>query len=172
MNVTVHSNGRQPPTVASDEIDLGSSDFVAASALTAMGPSCLRRTSPIRFVSEPVRRERTAAKVTGHSPDMSRCAARADTPRTPARPRTQMVDAQPQIASCFDSMLTSDDPRHQRLRSLVSRAFTPAVLATVLELISLRARSRVSAMLRGHPNRVSDFVNEVAGPLPLQVCAT
>jgi len=83
-----------------------------------------------------------------------------------------MVDAQPQIASCFDSMLTSDDPRHQRLRSLVSRAFTPAVLATVLELISLRARSRVSAMLRDHPNRVSDFVSEVAGPLPLQVCAT
>jgi len=40
-------------------------------------------------------------------------------------------DQLPEIAEYFGSMIVLDDPRHQRLRSIVSRAFTPKVVARI-----------------------------------------
>ena len=37
----------------------------------------------------------------------------------------------PELSEYFGSMIVMDDPRHQRLRSMVSRAFTPKVVARI-----------------------------------------
>ncbi len=40
-------------------------------------------------------------------------------------PNITINDQTPELAEHFGSMIVMDDPRHQRLRSIVSRAFTP-----------------------------------------------
>jgi cytochrome P450 len=66
-------------------------------------------------------------------------------------------------------MIAMDDPRHQRLRGIVSRAFTPRVLKTIEESIRERARRLVSTMVGSHPEGNGELIAEIAGPLPLQV---
>lgn len=65
-----------------------------------------------------------------------------------------------------DSMVNLDDPRHARLRGVVSRAFTPRVLARIsadVERVAADIVDRVTA------ERPAEFVAAVAGPMPLQV---
>jgi len=78
-------------------------------------------------------------------------------------------DQLPEIAEYFGSMIVLDDPRHQRLRSIVSRAFTPKVVARIEASVRERARRLVAAMVANHPAGEADLVRELAGPLPLQV---
>jgi cytochrome P450 len=68
-----------------------------------------------------------------------------------------------------DSMVNLDDPRHARLRGVVSRAFTPRVLARISDDIARVASGIVDDVLARRPD---DFVTAVAGPMPLRViCA-
>ena len=58
-----------------------------------------------------------------------------------------------------------DDPRHQRVRLLVSKGLTPRMLTRLEEELRTRAARLVTAAVeRGD----SDFVAEVAGELPMQ----
>jgi len=66
-------------------------------------------------------------------------------------------------------MIVLDDPRHQRLRSIVSRAFTPKVVARIEASVRERARRLVASLIAKHPDGQADLVSELAGPLPLQV---
>ena len=66
-------------------------------------------------------------------------------------------------------MIALDDPRHQRLRSIVSRAFTPKVVARTEESVRDRAKQLVSAMIANNPDGDGELVTELSGPLPLQV---
>lgn len=68
-----------------------------------------------------------------------------------------------------DSMVNLDDPRHARLRSVISRSFTPRVVARISDDIRRVTRRVVDdAMTRGP----GDFVELVAGQVPFQViCA-
>jgi cytochrome P450 len=63
----------------------------------------------------------------------------------------------------------TDDPRHQRLRSIVSRAFTPKVVARIETSVRERAHRLVTSLIANHPDGQADLVTELAGPLPLQV---
>ena len=56
------------------------------------------------------------------------------------------------IAEYFGSMIVLDDPRHQRLRSIVSSAFTPKVVARIEESVRERARRLVRDMVANHPD--------------------
>ncbi|WP_323379585.1 cytochrome P450, partial [Streptomyces durbertensis] len=65
-----------------------------------------------------------------------------------------------------DSMVNLDDPRHAVLRRIVSRSFTPRLLARVeRDTVEIAARI-VSAVERERP---VDFVSAVAAPLPFEV---
>ena len=75
----------------------------------------------------------------------------------------------PEIAEYFGSMIALDDPRHQRLRSIVSRAFTPKVVARIEASVRDRAHRLVASLIANHPDGQADLVSELAGPLPLQV---
>ena len=66
-------------------------------------------------------------------------------------------------------MIVLDDPRHQRLRSIVSRAFTPKVVARIETSVRERAHRLVASLIANHPDGQADLVSELAGPLPLQV---
>ncbi len=66
----------------------------------------------------------------------------------------------------FGSMINMDDPRHARLRRIVSRGFTPRMLAQVdadVQRVATRVVDDISE--RGG----CDFVTDVAAALPLEV---
>lgn len=66
------------------------------------------------------------------------------------------------------SIVTMDDPRHTKLRSIVSRGFTPRMVATLEPRIRDIVRECIDAMAdRG----ACDFVTELAVPVPLLVIA-
>ena len=69
----------------------------------------------------------------------------------------------------FGSMINMDDPKHFRLRSIVSKAFTPKHIGQVEEYVRTKAAALVDRLLEQHPDGQCDFVTEIAAPLPLQI---
>jgi methyl-branched lipid omega-hydroxylase len=84
-------------------------------------------------------------------------------------PNITIGDNVPELAEYFGSMIVLDDPRHQRLRSIVSRAFTPKVVARIEASVRERAHRLVASLIANHPDGEADLVGELAGPLPLQI---
>ncbi|WP_214107707.1 cytochrome P450 [Acrocarpospora catenulata] len=82
-----------------------------------------------------------------------------------SEPTTNSIPDMPRwLAVYFGSMINMDDPRHARLRRIVSRAFTPRILAKMEEDLQQAAGEIISrASGRG------DFVTEIAARLPVQV---
>ncbi|WP_336213660.1 cytochrome P450 [Nonomuraea sp. LPB2021202275-12-8] len=70
------------------------------------------------------------------------------------------------LAVYFGSMINMDDPRHARLRRIVSRAFTPRVLAKMEEDLARAAAEIVDAAVAEGPG---DFVSQIAAKLPVRV---
>lgn len=66
----------------------------------------------------------------------------------------------------FNSMIDMDDPRHAKIRRIVSRAFTPKMLAKAEDDIAARATRIVDELVRTGP---CDFVSQVASRLPTEV---
>jgi cytochrome P450 len=73
------------------------------------------------------------------------------------------------LADYFGSMINMDDPRHARLRRIVSRAFTPKRVAGLQADIEATCARIVDGLLA---RRTGDFVAEAAAPLPIQVICT
>jgi cholest-4-en-3-one 26-monooxygenase len=65
-------------------------------------------------------------------------------------------------------MLNVDPPHHTKLRSIVSRGFTPRAIGNLREALSTRAEQIMRAALDGG---TGDFVSDVACELPLQAIA-
>ena len=84
-------------------------------------------------------------------------------------PSITINDANSDVSEYFGSMIVMDDPRHLRLRNIVSRAFTPKVVARTEASVRDRARRLVETMIETHPDGSGEVVAELAGPLPLQV---
>jgi cytochrome P450 len=78
----------------------------------------------------------------------------------------EIVDA-PELDSFRGTMLImTDPPRHTKLRSLVSKVFTPRMVAGLEDFM----RSTFSLLLDAiRPGQTYDLVTEIAGPLPLTV---
>ncbi len=69
----------------------------------------------------------------------------------------------------FGSMINMDDPKHFRLRNIVSKGFTPKEIARVNDYVKVKAVAIVDGLLERYPNGACDFVEEIAAPLPLQI---
>ena len=81
-------------------------------------------------------------------------------------PTAMIRDFPPRLEPFFRSMVNMDDPRHTRLRKIVSRGFTPRALAEVTPAVERRATSLIDAVLdKGE----CDFVLDLAAPFPLLV---
>lgn len=69
----------------------------------------------------------------------------------------------------FGSMINMDDPKHFRLRSIVSKGFTPKEVARVEELVFDKAKVIVDRIQEQFPDQTCDFVEHVAAALPLEI---
>ena len=82
---------------------------------------------------------------------------------------SNIADMNQELNEFFGSIINMDDPRHFRLRSLVSKGFTPTAVARVNEAVGTRATAIVDRLLDRHPDGQCDFVEEIAAPLPLEI---
>ena len=79
---------------------------------------------------------------------------------------TNIPDLPEAFNEFFGSMINMDEPRHGRLRRIVSRGFTPRALARLEAEVERRARETIDRVIdRG----ACDFVTEIAAPLPLEI---
>jgi cytochrome P450 len=83
-----------------------------------------------------------------------------------AKGATSIPDLPVEFNEYFGSMINMDDPRHARLRRIVSRAFSPRLIAKFEDDVRLAAASVVDDLLATGP---CDFVASVAARLPLKI---
>jgi methyl-branched lipid omega-hydroxylase len=83
-----------------------------------------------------------------------------------ARGATSTVDLPAEFNEYFGSMISMDDPRHARLRRIVSRAFTPRMIQKFEDDVQVTAASIVDDLLATGP---CDFVQHVSSRLPLRI---
>jgi cytochrome P450 len=79
---------------------------------------------------------------------------------------TSIMDMPETFLDFFGSMINMDDPRHARFRKIVSRGFTPRMLAKLEEQVQQAADDIVDRVLE---KGECDFVTEVAAQLPLKI---
>src|SRR3984957_8652961 len=83
-----------------------------------------------------------------------------------ARGGTSLIDLPPEFNEYFGSMISMDDPRHARLRRIVSRAFTPKMIKKFEDDVEVAAAAIVDDLLKTGP---CDFVQHVSARLPLKI---
>jgi cytochrome P450 len=169
--LTARPNGTPPPEIPLGDVHLDSLDFWSRNDdIRDAAFATLRREAPISFWA-PVDYEGFASGG-GHwaltKLDDIYFASRHPDIFSSAGGIT-INDQMPDIAEYFGSMIVMDDPRHQRLRSIVSRAFTPKVVARIEASVRERAHRLVASLKANHPDGEAELVGELAGPLPLQV---
>jgi cytochrome P450 len=79
---------------------------------------------------------------------------------------TQILDVPAEFNEYFGSMINMDDPRHARLRRIVSRTFTPKMIRKFEDDVQQVAAGIVDDLLEHGP---CDFVEHVAARLPLTI---
>ncbi|MBW2448737.1 MAG: cytochrome P450 [Deltaproteobacteria bacterium] len=78
----------------------------------------------------------------------------------------QIPDLPEELNEFFGSMIAMDDPRHARLRRIVSRGFTPRSLGRIEDEVQSRAVAVIDRVIdRGE----CDFVSDIAAALPLEI---
>jgi len=171
VGITTRTNGTAPPDVPLADIDLGDWKFwVLDDDLRDGAFATLRREAPVSFY-EPLETP-AATGGAGHW-----AVTKFDDVHFASRhphifsssPSIVINDGNPDVSEYFGSMIVMDDPRHLRLRNIVSRAFTPKVVARTEASVRERARRLVETMTAAHPDGKGEVVAELAGPLPLQV---
>jgi methyl-branched lipid omega-hydroxylase len=83
-----------------------------------------------------------------------------------ARGATSIEDLPAEFNEYFGSMINMDDPRHARLRRIVSRAFTPKMIKKFEDDVQITAAGIVDDLLATGP---CDFVQHVSARLPLKI---
>ncbi|MDR3649193.1 MAG: cytochrome P450 [Acidimicrobiales bacterium] len=79
---------------------------------------------------------------------------------------TTILDMPPELLEFFGSMINMDDPRHARLRRIVSAAFNPRMVRAVEDNIEQVADEIIGKV---REKGECDFVTEVAARLPLKI---
>ena len=79
---------------------------------------------------------------------------------------TNIPDLPPEFNDFFGSMINMDDPRHARLRKLVSAGFTPRMLQRNVEDVDAAAKTIIHRLQEAGPG--CDFVTACAAWLPVK----
>ena len=79
---------------------------------------------------------------------------------------TSIIDMPDEMLDFFGSMINMDNPRHARLRRIVSAAFNPRMIKSIEDRIELVANDVID---RVASSGGCDFVTEVAARLPLEI---
>jgi cytochrome P450 len=160
--------------LTADQIDLSATEFWARPWDEREGAfQTLRRERPMPFYEEPEIPEALSyviPKGKGYYA-LTRHAHIAEASRHPeifqsGRGATSIIDMPEEMLDFFGSMINMDNPRHARLRRIVSAAFNPRMIKSIEDQIELRADDVIDRVAdRG----ACDFVVEVAARLPLEI---
>ncbi len=154
-----------------DDVDLSNIEFWSAPIEEREGAfALLRRERPVSFHEEfepppemPLPKGPGYWAVTRHA-DLLEASRRADV--FCSGKGSQIPDLPEELNEFFGSFISMDDPRHARLRRIVSRGFTPKALGDLERGVQRRARETVDAVIE---KGECDFVTEIAAPLPLGI---
>jgi cytochrome P450 len=81
---------------------------------------------------------------------------------------TSLEDLEPEHIEARKSMIDMDPPRHDELRAIVNRRFTPRAVTVWEDQVRKVARQVLDTAL---PKQEFDFVEEIASEIPMQVFA-
>jgi cytochrome P450 len=157
------------PVPITGELDLSQRDFWAQPPAWRHAAYARLRAMPSpSFFAEP---ESPFSNAEGGYYALVRHADVAEASRNPglfssAAGATSIEDLPAEFNEYFGSMINMDDPRHARLRRIVSRAFTPRMLAKFEEDVRNTAAVIVDDLLEAGP---CDFVEHVSARLPLKI---
>ena len=162
------------PVLAVDDIDLTDTEFWARPWDEREGAfQTLRRERPMPFYPEPEIPEALAFAIPeGHGYyALTRHAHISEASRHPevylsGPGATSIVDLPAEMLDFFGSMINMDNPRHARLRRIVSAAFNPRMIKSIEERIERVADEVID---RVAPLGGCDFTVEVAARLPLEI---
>jgi methyl-branched lipid omega-hydroxylase len=85
---------------------------------------------------------------------------------TSGKGATNVVDQPPEFREFYGSMINMDDPRHARMRRIVSRGFTPRRLADLTDEVQRTARAIVDDVI---DQGECDAVTAISARLPLKI---
>src|SRR5579859_7034514 len=152
-----------------DEIDLSATEFWALPlAQRAAAFAQLRSEGRPRFFEEP---ETPFSEQGPGYYALVRYADVVEASKYPAvfssaQGATSIPDLPVEFNEYFGSMINMDDPRHARLRRIVSRAFSPRLIAKFQDDVQRAAAEMVDDLLATGP---CDFVANLAAKLPLKI---
>jgi cytochrome P450 len=161
------------PSVPLSDIDLSSPEFWTAPRDWRFGAfRTLRDESPFQFFEEFVPEDSLFPRGPGYRA-LTRHEDIWHVSRNPqlfcSGNGSNIGDLPVEINEFFGSMINMDDPKHFRLRSIVSKGFTPKEITALEESVRLRSAAVVDRMFERFPERSCDFVREVAALMPLQI---
>jgi cytochrome P450 len=168
--------GRMEPSavLAVDDIDLSDIAFWGRPWNEREGAfQTLRRERPISFYEEPeipealsyvIPKGKGYHALTRHA-DISQASRHPEIYES-GRGATSIVDMPEEMLDFFGSMINMDNPRHARLRRIVSAAFNPRMIKSIEDRIDFVANDVID---RVAPLGGCDFVVEVAARLPLAI---
>ena len=158
-------------TMAVDEIDLSSVEFWTLPWQEREGAFLtLRQERPLPFFQDPPDLPEWLPRGPGYYA-VTKHADILEISRQPelfcsSQGATSIVDMPTEMLEFFGSMINLDDPRHARLRRIVSRGFTPRMLKRVEDDVQ-RVASRIVSDVASRGS--CDFVVDVAARLPLEI---
>jgi len=157
-----------------DKIDLSDMEFWARPWEEREGAFLtLRQERPLAFFKEPEIPEEFAFMMPA-GPGYRAVTRHADVSEVSRHPEvfisgkgaTAILDMPEEMLDFFGSMINMDNPRHARLRRIVSAAFNPRMIKSIEDRIDQRANDVIDRVAdRGG----CDFVVEVAARLPLEI---
>jgi len=129
-----------------------------------------RANAPVTFIEEPVVPPESPIPQGSGTWILSRHAEVLEASRNPeifsSADGITILDSPPEFNEFFQSMIAMDDPRHARLRRIVSAGFTPRMLKRLEDSVQQTASGIVDDVCaRGEV----DFVVDVAAALPLKI---
>ena len=161
-------------TLALDEIDLSALEFWDLPWDEREGAfALLREKRPIAFFEEPDISDVSSVPfpigpgyraLTRHA-DISHASRHPDIFQS-GKGATSILDMPPEMIEYFSGMISTDNPRHARLRRIVSQAFSPRMVRSIEDRITQVATQVVDRVAE---KGECDFVTEVAAPLPLEI---
>ena len=157
------------PVLAVDDIDLSDPDFWARPIEEREGAfATLRAERPVSFHQErefpPFPMGAGYWALMGHA-EISEASRRADV-FSSARGATSIPDLPPEFLELYGSLINTDDPRHMRLRRLVSTGFTPIELKRQERDVERAAKWTLDMVME---KGECDFVTDIATPFPLRI---
>jgi cytochrome P450 len=160
-------------TLKLDEIDLSSQDFWSLPWEEREGAfALLRAERPIAHFEDPVLGDSPIPLPPGNGyyaltrhRDITTASRHPEVFRS-GQGAVSLIDLPPEMVEYFSGMISTDNPRHTRLRRIVSNAFNPRRVQAIEDSIDRVARDVVD---RVAADGGCDFATEIAAPFPLRI---